>query len=130
MSILLAKFFGLFFSILGPILFIKRNQMGTIIADLHNNKMLQFLMGVIPIIIGSGLVAVHNVWVKDWRLFITLLSWLFIVVGVYRLLFVDKWLARANALCNNTTAICLISTAMLAIGLCLLYCAHCAQCVH
>ena len=45
------------------------------------------LTAFISIILGILMVLVHNVWVADWRLVITLLAWLTLVKGVIRLNF-------------------------------------------
>lgn len=41
----------------------------------------------ISIILGILMVLVHNVWVLDWRLVITILAWLTLIKGVIRLNF-------------------------------------------
>jgi hypothetical protein len=45
------------------------------------------LTAFISIILGILMVLVHNVWVLDWRLVITLLAWLTLIKGIIRLNF-------------------------------------------
>lgn len=45
------------------------------------------LTAFISIIIGILMVLVHNVWVMDWRVVITLLAWLTLIKGIVRLNF-------------------------------------------
>ncbi len=45
------------------------------------------LTAFISIILGILMVLVHNVWVMDWRLIITILAWLTLIKGIVRLNF-------------------------------------------
>lgn len=45
------------------------------------------LTAFISIILGILMVLVHNVWVADWRIVITLLAWLTLIKGIVRLNF-------------------------------------------
>lgn len=45
------------------------------------------LTAFISIILGILMVLVHNVWVLDWRIVITLLAWLTLIKGIVRLNF-------------------------------------------
>ena len=45
------------------------------------------LTAFISIILGILMVLVHNVWVADWRIVITLLAWLTLIKGIIRLNF-------------------------------------------
>jgi len=45
------------------------------------------LTAFISIVLGILMVLVHNVWVLDWRLVITLISWLILIKGIVRLNF-------------------------------------------
>ena len=45
------------------------------------------LTAFISIMLGILMVLVHNVWVMDWRIVITLLAWLTLIKGVIRLNF-------------------------------------------
>lgn len=45
------------------------------------------LTAFISIILGILMILVHNIWVLDWRIVITLLAWLTLIKGVVRLNF-------------------------------------------
>lgn len=45
------------------------------------------LTAFISIILGILMILVHNVWVADWRVVITLLAWLTLIKGIVRLNF-------------------------------------------
>jgi len=46
-----------------------------------------FLGGWIATVLGGVLVHVHNLWVNDWRLLITIISWTILIKGVALLAF-------------------------------------------
>lgn len=52
-----------------------------ITKDLMSNKALSFLMGFVALILGVLLVELHNVWVKDWPVLITIVGWAALVKG-------------------------------------------------
>jgi len=45
------------------------------------------LTAFISIVLGILMVLVHNVWVLDWRIVITIISWLILIKGIIRLNF-------------------------------------------
>jgi hypothetical protein len=50
--------------------------------DLFSNAGLVYVTGVITVIIGFLIVAVHNIWTKNWTVLITLLGWLALAKGI------------------------------------------------
>ena len=44
-----------------------------------------FLAGLLTLTAGIALVLAHNVWVGDWRLIITLIGWLSVIGGMFRI---------------------------------------------
>lgn len=54
------------------------------------NPALIIVMGLINVILGLLLVLMHNVWVYDWRVIITLLAWSILIKGVMRLYAPEK----------------------------------------
>ncbi|MGD9502706.1 MAG: hypothetical protein AB7V40_09510 [Methyloceanibacter sp.] len=51
------------------------------------NRALIFLTGVLALAAGVAIVNVHNVWVPDWRVIITVLGWLFVLRGIMLIVF-------------------------------------------
>ena len=56
-------------------------------TDLANSKGLLWVTGFITFIMGTVLVALHNVWSADWRVLVTLLGWLTVIKGAVIMLF-------------------------------------------
>ena len=46
-----------------------------------------FLNGVLLFVAGVSIIRVHNFWVRNWTILITLTAWLIIVLGLLRMFF-------------------------------------------
>jgi hypothetical protein len=46
-----------------------------------------FIVGMLALVAGLAIVNAHNVWVRDWRVIITILGWLAVIRGILSLLF-------------------------------------------
>ena len=58
-----------------------------LIKEFIANRALIFLTGILALVAGVAIVNVHNVWVQDWRVIITILGWLLVLRGVMLLVF-------------------------------------------
>jgi hypothetical protein len=57
------------------------------------SRALIYLAGLLALVPGLAIVLTHNVWALDWRVLITILGWLSVVGGVFRVLFPLKVMA-------------------------------------
>jgi hypothetical protein len=83
--------------LLGPILVVvaagvlmNRKSLGALAQGLLGNPALLFLLGFLDFVSGLAIVLIHNVWVADWWIIITLLGWLLLVRGMVRILISDQ----------------------------------------
>lgn len=53
-----------------------------IVNEIEKSPALTFLSGSIGIMIGTILIEYHNLWVKNWNVIITIISWAFLIGGV------------------------------------------------
>ena len=58
-----------------------------LMKELVGSRALIFLAALLTLVTGLAIVNVHNLWVPDWRLLVTVLGWLFIIRGVFGLVF-------------------------------------------
>ena len=79
-SIFFAKLWGSFFVIFG-LLFIITRQLGRTI-EMTDNKAFVISTSYITLLMGLVTVILHNVWVYDWRVAITLLGWSTLLKGI------------------------------------------------
>ncbi|WP_153306243.1 hypothetical protein [Desulfatiglans anilini] len=64
-----------------------RSYYRRLIADFYRNAAVIYLAGFMAVVLGSLVVSHHNLWVKDWRVLITLLGWLALIKGVLLIAF-------------------------------------------
>lgn len=122
MDILLARVFGIvlmvaYGSVLLNLPFYKR-----LWADIPRQPLVLFMSGFIALVLGVLVLQVHNAWTFDWRGLITLLGWLLVLNGAWRLLLPQHALAFAEKISqNNDGLVYAISGVMFAIGAYLAY---------
>jgi len=80
MSIFFAKLWGSFFVIFGS-LFIIARQLGRTI-EMTEDQAFVISTGYITLLMGLVTVILHNVWVWDWPLVITILGWSTLIKGI------------------------------------------------
>lgn len=68
----------------------------------HSRKMAQEMIhsstgyimgGVLPAVFGSWIVTQHNNWTMGWPIAVTLIGWFMLLVAIFRLWFVRKWIS-------------------------------------
>ncbi|VBB44426.1 membrane hypothetical protein [uncultured Desulfatiglans sp.] len=59
-----------------------RSHYRRLIEDFYRNAALVYLAGFMAVVLGFLMVSSHNLWVKDWRVLITILGWLALIKGV------------------------------------------------
>jgi hypothetical protein len=82
-SIFLARFLGGFYVIFG-LLFIITRQLGKTI-EMTENKSFVISTGYISLLLGLATVILHNVWIWDWRIAITILGWSTLIKGILKI---------------------------------------------
>ncbi len=83
-----AQLWGSFFIIFG-LLGIITKQLGRTI-EMADNKAFVISTGYITLLMGLVTVILHNVWVADWRIVITILGWLTVIKGIMKVGFPEQ----------------------------------------
>ncbi len=81
--------------------------------DLYNSQIapLVYLSGVLIFIAGLSIVSTHNIWVVDWRICLTCIGWLAVILGLIRMFFPQYCLQSfQNGLSASIIEILLILT--------------------
>jgi hypothetical protein len=60
-----------------------------------------FLTGLLLLVAGLSIVRVHNIWVADWRVIITLAGWFSVFGGLVRMLMPEQSAAVAMLVVGN-----------------------------
>jgi hypothetical protein len=87
-SIYLARFWGSLFVILG-LASIGAKLLGRII-EYTEDKTITISTGYITFLLGLITVTLHNIWVFDWRLAITILGWTTLLKGIEKIAFPNR----------------------------------------
>jgi hypothetical protein len=87
-SIYLAKFWGSLFIILG-LSSVLAKLLGRVIKYTED-RTITISTGYITFLLGLITVTLHNIWVVDWRLAITILGWTTLLKGIEKIAFPDR----------------------------------------
>ncbi len=118
--ILFAKSLAVFFIIIGFGMLINSSHTKDMMKDLSKHTSVQFVAGVVPMILGLVILSLHHILVQSWVLLITLVGYLFLMIGVFRILFPNIWISVMQH--NIDTKLRkVIASVMLFIGLYFLY---------
>jgi hypothetical protein len=86
LSTFLAQVIGWFFFVMYLGLLINQAHYKKVMSDFYSNQPLYFSMSSIWLVFGLLIVLTHNVWVSDWPILITLIGWIVLLQGAFRLL--------------------------------------------
>jgi hypothetical protein len=97
-SIFLAKFWGWYLIIFFLILSFNPKRIIQIIKDLEDQKFV-IVISFAAIVIGLLNTLFHNIWENDWRLIITFIGWIALIIGLSLFIFPKRtvlWLDYLN----------------------------------
>jgi len=81
-SIFLAKFFGLYIVLTTLPMLVSPQLTRERYEGFLSNDPVMKLAGIFTLILGAFLVVLHNIWVPNWRLVVTLICWLVLIEGI------------------------------------------------
>ncbi len=92
----LAEIWGISLVVVSLALLIKETHLKRLFAEIETEENF-FLWGLISFVIGISTVLAHNIWIKDWRVIITIFGWAALIKGL-SLLFTPelakKWVKK------------------------------------
>ena len=97
-SLVLAKFWGWYLIIFFFVLSVNPKRIKQIFDDLHDEKFL-ILSAFIAIIMGLINIILHNIWEPNYKLIITLIGWISLIIGLALFIFPKltvMWLKVSN----------------------------------
>lgn len=100
-SIFFAKLWGSYFVIFG-LLFLGARFLGRVI-EMTEDKAFVISTGYITLLMGLVTVILHNVWVVDWRVAITILGWSTLIKGIMKIGFPEYIHKQAQIFKNQQT---------------------------
>eukprot|EP01047_Picozoa_sp_COSAG01_P013859 COSAG01_NODE_662_length_14431_cov_31.385775_6_plen_126_part_00 len=93
MSILLAKFLGILMTILGLGICMNHHHIKDMFSVMLHHKSFSISSILMPLVLGSLIVTLHNIWIDGWTLLITLVGYLFLFIGMMRAIMPDFWMS-------------------------------------
>jgi hypothetical protein len=120
-SIFIAKLMGPILFVVALSILIDQKSMRAMAKEALGSHALIYVFGVLDLLLGLVLVTVHNVWVMDWRLIITLIGWLSILRGLARIFFAPYFMKNAPKLLKKEGLLMGIAIVMLVLGAVLAY---------
>ncbi len=120
-SIFIARLLGPLFVVVGIAVPLKTQMFRAILREFNQSRALLYLAGVLGLVGGLAIVLTHNLWVRDWRLIITLIGWVTILRALVTI-FQPQWIvALAGKIGENRSWLVSAAVADLLIGLILSY---------
>lgn len=89
MTIILAKVFGLYLLGVGIALALNPERFVRIYKEMVRNESVLLLGAIMALMFGAFIISVHNIWIWDWPVLITILGWISLVKGFTLLLVSD-----------------------------------------
>jgi hypothetical protein len=123
-SRLVAGLIGPMMAAIGVGMLLNRGLFPAMVGQVAHDYGLIFLSGVLSLLGGIAIVRVHNIWIGDWRIIITVLGWLAIAGGLIRMWFPQRAAPIAETFAANATALVIAGFVLLVLGAFLSYKAY------
>lgn len=128
LSTFLAQVIGWYLFLTSLAMLFNQAHFKKVMTDFFGNQPLMTLAGAIGTILGLLIVITHNVWVSDWPILVTIIGWLTLLQGAFRLFFPAAAVQYAKNL-QAKLGFVLISWIWLLVGVYLIWIAHtCCNC--
>lgn len=116
-SIVLAKVMGPLFLILSISILLNKRYYQEVYEEFLDNPALVYLGGLLGIIMGSLILLLHNIWIKEWPVIITVIGWLIFVKSLLLLFLPETFGNFARRLSTSSKLLTFIGIVWLIIGL-------------
>lgn len=97
-SLLLAQIWGWFLVITGLPFLLKKG----LIIRLFQEKWFVRVCGGTELILGLVTVVLHNLWVADWRIVITIIGWIFLLTGGYKMVWPGSFIKQMEEISTES----------------------------
>lgn len=109
---------------IGVAMLVNRQAISGMAADVARNTGLIFLSGILLLLAGIAILRVHNVWSGGWPVLVTLIGWLAVVGGLFRMWMPQLAAPIADRLGADATLIMVAGIVQIALGAFLSYKAY------
>ena len=120
-SIFLARLLGPLLLLPGIGVLLNQRAFRAMASEVIGSVTLVYLFGLMDFAAGLAILLVHNVWVADWRVIITLLGWLLLIRGLVRVLLTETVMGYAKNIMRGQNVYLISGTVLSLLGLVLCY---------
>lgn len=100
-SIYLAKLLGPVMIVIGLAVLINQDEFRKLSQEFLASRALLFLSGFVMLPAGIAILLVHNIWLLNWRVLITIIGWLITVSSAIRLLAPQFVISRGGTMSKH-----------------------------
>jgi uncharacterized protein YjeT (DUF2065 family) len=119
-SLLITKILAIFYTATGLGVIFSPKYYSKVFETMLKNNGVIYTIGLSAVVAGFLITSYHNVWVKDWRVVITIIGWIIFIKGVTTLMFPDQIIKIAHSILKEKIFV-LFGALSLALGLVLGY---------
>ncbi|MGH6737347.1 MAG: hypothetical protein ACRECX_14920, partial [Methyloceanibacter sp.] len=112
----IARLMGPILLIMGLGMVIEHETVSKLSQEFLSNLSLIYLAGILTLLAGLAIVNAHNVWTQDWRVIITVLGWLGVLGGLFRILLPSQVRTLGTGFATNANAMIIGGIFVLVIG--------------
>lgn len=120
-SLFLAQLIGPVLIVIGLGLLLKKTEFREMATDFLSSRALIFVSGLLTLVAGLAIVLTHNVWEFNWPVIITILGWLSVFGGVFRILFPDSVQSVGTSMLDKPATMTVSGAIQIVLGLWLSY---------
>jgi len=120
-SLFLAQLIGPVLIVIGVGLLLKKTEFREMATDFLSSRALIFVSGLLTLVTGLAIVLTHNVWEFNWPVIITILGWLSVFGGVFRILFPDSVQSMGTSMLDKPATMTVSGAIQIVLGLWLSY---------
>ncbi len=117
LSEFIARLLGAGLIVVSATILLRRHLFLKIAKDFTENYASLFTVGLLTFIAGFLIIEFHNIWVYNWTAIITIIGWLAIIGGIFRMAFPDVIQKIITANEKNTIFLTFGAIISLALGL-------------
>jgi uncharacterized protein YjeT (DUF2065 family) len=120
-SLFLAQLIGPVLIVIGLGLLLKKTEFREMATDFLSSRALIFVSGLLTLVAGLAIVLTHNVWEFNWPVIITILGWLSVFGGVFRILFPNSVQSVGTSMLDKPATMTVSGAIQIVLGLWLSY---------
>jgi uncharacterized membrane protein len=113
----LAQLIGPVLLVIGIGMLANRAGYRAMAQEFLKSRALIYIAGLLALVPGLALVLTHNVWAADWRLIVTLLGWLAVIGGIFRIVFPQEVTRIGARMIARDDTLVVGGVVMLALGI-------------